>query len=345
MSSTIEIKKRVTAVAIEDMQAPIVNGVKMCLNGCGQPVPDCNEKYCSLKCANEFYAKHNQAGLRKYVFEREKGKCQHCGYQQPVFSVPFPAKPVMPTFSKPRPEETDFPNYAKSSHRIGHFKNQLIRASEEQLCSCGAVIKEGDYCYCQLPDALELDCVHVRYLKRNGIEYESHCWSGCQKRDPQDTRRFDRIFIDKKAVHSCEPLGVHCVACGLKEIKAIEKQWRSDHRKALAAFKAAYRAWDAEYTFWAKEVLPAFRERERQYFEACKQWEASHDAWLKTVEFRTFTADHIVPIALGGDEFDLNNIQLLCEVCDKKKTAKDLAKIAKLRKRIKDFHPNQRCLA
>lgn len=42
-------------------------------------------------------------------------------------------------------------------------------------------------------------------------------------------------------------------------------------------------------------------------------------------------ADHIIPIALGGDEWDINNIQTLCIKCNKKKTARDMADIAKLR--------------
>ena len=42
-------------------------------------------------------------------------------------------------------------------------------------------------------------------------------------------------------------------------------------------------------------------------------------------------ADHIKPIALGGDEWDINNIQTLCIDCDKIKTKKDYEDIAQLR--------------
>lgn len=45
----------------------------------------------------------------------------------------------------------------------------------------------------------------------------------------------------------------------------------------------------------------------------------------------TLIADHILAIALGGDEWDINNIQTLCPDCNKIKTAKDAGKIAKLR--------------
>lgn len=41
--------------------------------------------------------------------------------------------------------------------------------------------------------------------------------------------------------------------------------------------------------------------------------------------------DHIHPIALGGDEWSLDNVQTLCKECNKLKTKKDVGKIAKLR--------------
>jgi len=40
--------------------------------------------------------------------------------------------------------------------------------------------------------------------------------------------------------------------------------------------------------------------------------------------------DHIVPIFLGGSEFDKENLQTLCEECHKKKTARDRGKLGKL---------------
>lgn len=41
-----------------------------------------------------------------------------------------------------------------------------------------------------------------------------------------------------------------------------------------------------------------------------------------------FIADHITPIALGGDEWDMNNLQTLCEKCNKEKTRRDKLQIA-----------------
>jgi len=45
--------------------------------------------------------------------------------------------------------------------------------------------------------------------------------------------------------------------------------------------------------------------------------------------------DHINPIALGGDEWDINNVQTLCKKCDKIKTKGDQKLIAALRRKEK----------
>ncbi len=45
--------------------------------------------------------------------------------------------------------------------------------------------------------------------------------------------------------------------------------------------------------------------------------------------------DHIKPIALGGEEFDEDNLQILCKACDKIKTRQDHKDIAKLRRKEK----------
>ncbi len=166
--------KRVGSIAISDMEPKYqeVEGklVKLCLNGCGKPIPKGNRKYCSIECSNEFFAKHNQHGIADLIFKRENGTCQKCGWQNPVYrNIPVPKYP--------------------------------------------------------------------------------------QWNDP-------------------EAVGTY--------------------RKAL-------------------------EEYERLCDEQRKQR-------------RSFVADHIIPIALGGEEFTLSNIQLLCEVCNKKKTKADMARIANVRK-------------
>ena len=52
--------------------------------------------------------------------------------------------------------------------------------------------------------------------------------------------------------------------------------------------------------------------------------------------YDTFEVDHITPVALGGDMFDEENLQVLCYTCHKEKTKKDMKEIANLRKREKN---------
>jgi 5-methylcytosine-specific restriction endonuclease McrA len=47
--------------------------------------------------------------------------------------------------------------------------------------------------------------------------------------------------------------------------------------------------------------------------------------------------DHIIPIAVGGKEFDINNVQTLCVECNKIKTRRDARIIAKHRRREKEL--------
>ena len=59
---------------------------------------------------------------------------------------------------------------------------------------------------------------------------------------------------------------------------------------------------------------------------------------LKDKEFADtpkLVGDHIIPISLGGSEFDLDNIQTLCIVCNKIKTKQDMTDIAVVRRKDK----------
>ena len=51
--------------------------------------------------------------------------------------------------------------------------------------------------------------------------------------------------------------------------------------------------------------------------------------------------DHIIPIALGGEQWDINNVQTLCIACDKIKTKQDAKDIAKQRRKEKMIKSGQ----
>jgi len=45
-----------------------------------------------------------------------------------------------------------------------------------------------------------------------------------------------------------------------------------------------------------------------------------------------YVLDHIRPIAMGGNQWDRGNLQILCEQCNKAKTARDMGRIARWKK-------------
>lgn len=53
-----------------------------------------------------------------------------------------------------------------------------------------------------------------------------------------------------------------------------------------------------------------------------------------------FVVDHIIPIAIGGSEWDKSNMQTLCTKCNKLKTKKDAGHIANKRKLEKNASGN-----
>lgn len=56
----------------------------------------------------------------------------------------------------------------------------------------------------------------------------------------------------------------------------------------------------------------------------------------KIFDKSNLVGDHIIPIAVGGMEFDINNVQTLCVECNKIKTKRDAGVIAKHRRREKE---------
>ena len=56
------------------------------------------------------------------------------------------------------------------------------------------------------------------------------------------------------------------------------------------------------------------------------QWEFEVKS-IDPTDSSQLIADHIRPIALGGPEWDINNLQTLCATCNKAKTRRDMGKI------------------
>ncbi len=115
-----------------------------------------------------------------------------------------------------------------------------------------------------------------------------------------------------------------CPACGLPK-----EDWK--RRKDWTCCCA-----DCTEIFWKEFVLyNGWSDLRNKVFERdnhrCVRCGADGKAKIKLegcYETIELDADHIIPIALGGDEWDINNVQTLCGRCHKHKTKKDIKEIA-----------------
>ena len=82
--------------------------------------------------------------------------------------------------------------------------------------------------------------------------------------------------------------------------------------------------WQGRFHTWQGLRFRLFKER---YGICASCGRMCKDPW---------TLDHIIPLALGGEMWEPDNLQILCEKCNKEKTARDLGQIAAA-KRIKNL--------
>lgn len=68
---------------------------------------------------------------------------------------------------------------------------------------------------------------------------------------------------------------------------------------------------------------------DKLHVAARQQWKCAN---CKNTLTEFFEIDHILAIALGGDEDTLTNLQALCSDCHRHKTLFDIRKVHKLRK-------------
>lgn len=121
-----------------------------------------------------------------------------------------------------------------------------------------------------------------------------------------------------------------CWICGKKLLKKKFK-YCSDK-----CFRGWYNQFNPPY-LWNYIRQEVFF-RDKFTCKKCGRTEKQLDEWYKNASKyfnRKIIADHIIPIALGGNEWDKTNIQTLCVDCNAQKTREDARKIAELRKLIK----------
>jgi 5-methylcytosine-specific restriction protein A len=84
----------------------------------------------------------------------------------------------------------------------------------------------------------------------------------------------------------------------------VLEDWREESARKRA---------DGEYETFYKS--PAWRN--------LRQWKIRHDPTCELCGQPTEMVDHIIPIKLGGEKLDEENLQSLCDTCHAKKRAKE----------------------
>jgi len=125
--------------------------------------------------------------------------------------------------------------------------------------------------------------------------------------------------------------GEYCDICGVRnDEKTREKQYK-EYRKEIEDLILKY-----QDGIIAEKLLKLEEDYEREYrrtidpknisYSDVENYSKYNNIPFPTIEDKRiqFEVDHKIAIVNGGDEFDVNNLQVLCEECHKKKTKNDL---------------------
>jgi len=157
-----------------------------------------------------------------------------------------------------------------------------------------------------------------------------------------------------------------CPSCGLsKDLWTRRKDWRCCSVKCTTEYQKMYIAYgwkDLRFKALMRDkFICSHCGKEPEYVEERCWWQEGFEDFKNRLEkdfivksysqesrligdrYRKFwfakipdasqlVGDHIIPISLGGAEFDINNVQTLCKPCNKIKTANDMKEIARFRK-------------
>ncbi len=89
-----------------------------------------------------------------------------------------------------------------------------------------------------------------------------------------------------------------------------------------------------EYWFKARPAIPEMRRRVREEQEGkcagCGR--EVYESSGPEAAGNHYVLDHITPIAMGGDQWARENLQVLCGRCNRMKTARDMGTIARWKK-------------
>lgn len=152
-----------------------------------------------------------------------------------------------------------------------------------------------------------------------------YCSSKCR-----EEYRSKYMFWNDLKERAFDKYGNKCNICGITNEKL--------RRKIKEKNKERIRKWiDENKEFIEAERHKALVHLDEKFAEEFKEimndnlfvrrhWLVPDKIRRKTDEYvhGRYEVDHIVPIALGGEMWDIENLQILCHNCHKKKTKKDM---------------------
>jgi 5-methylcytosine-specific restriction endonuclease McrA len=138
------------------------------------------------------------------------------------------------------------------------------------------------------------------------------------------TREQYKLIVSKEAEERIN--NEQCASCGKPK-----NEWKRTTKFRCCSKECTDKFIKEDYLFgWPDLRLKAFK-RDDFTCAHCKKQFQSHE----------LIGDHIKPIALGGEQWELDNIQTLCIFCNKIKTRKDFENIAAKRRTEKHLKKGQ----
>ena len=117
-----------------------------------------------------------------------------------------------------------------------------------------------------------------------------------------------------------------CPNCGKPKTEWNRRNdWRCCSTECTKEFWAEHdKSWS-----WENFRMQVFK-RDKGVCQMCskKFTFISYHSKVEIPDYRVLVADHIKPLAIGGEMWDMNNLQTLCKNCNKKKTKQDMRDIA-----------------
>jgi 5-methylcytosine-specific restriction endonuclease McrA len=190
-------------------------------------------------------------------------------------------------------------------------------------------------------------------ITQNSTDWEKHCfWRECKNKSRLIISRSSGYLVKytKEVERRLEEN--KCPVCGLpKEKWTRRKDWMCCSTDCTSnfhnnGFYEIFSQVSLRNKVFARDNYTCVKCGKKAFedYKKLPKWEEQSDSsktfsgslyspynWIDD-KGKPFILDHIIPIALGGEEYDIKNTQTLCPTCNKEKTKQDAKRIAEIRR-------------